>query len=65
MYVNTLDQPPVNDTHIELQPILSQFSDISDQLSPQITQEVLKAIGVDISKLKCYKQCKALCHTSP
>ena len=55
---------PVNDTHIELQPILNPIPDISDQLSPEISQDVLKASGVDISKFKHHKQYKALCQTS-
>ena len=46
---------PANDTYIELQPILNSMPDISDQLSPQIVQEILKANGVDISKFECYK----------
>ena len=56
---------PANDAHIELQPILNPMPDISDQLSPKIIQEVLKASGVDFSKCKHYKQCKTLCQTSP
>ena len=55
----------VNDTHIELQPISNSMPDISDQLSPHIIQKVLNASGVDFSKYKCYKQCKAQCQTSP
>ena len=56
---------PVNDTHIELQLISNPMPDISDQLSPQIIQEVPKANGVDILKLEHYKQCKAHYQTSP
>ena len=53
---------PVNDTHIELQPILNPLPDISEQLSSQIIQEVLKPSGVDFSKFKCYKHHKVQCH---
>ena len=56
---------PVNDTHIEFQPIMNPMPDISDHLSPQIIQEVLKASCLDFSKFRCYKQCKVQCHTSP
>ena len=52
---------PVNDTPIALHPILS--SDISDQQSPQIVQEILNASGVDISKFEHYKWCKELYQT--
>ena len=55
---------PVNNTHIELELILDPLPDISDQLSPQIIQETLKASGVDISKFKHYKQHKVKCHTA-
>ena len=55
---------PVNDTHIELLPILNPLFGISDKLSPQIIQKVLKASGVDFSKLKCFKSHKVQCHTS-
>ena len=55
---------PVNDTHSELQSILSPMPDISNQLSPQIIQEVLKASHVDFLKFKHYKQCKVQCQTS-
>ena len=41
---------PGNNTHIELQPILNPMPDISDQLSQQIIQGILKASGVDLSK---------------
>ena len=51
---------PVNDTHFELQPILNPMSDISDQLSPQIIQAVLKASGVHVLKFEWYKPCKAI-----
>ena len=44
-----------NNTHIELQPITNSIPEISDQLSPQLFQEILKASGVDMSKFKCYK----------
>ena len=46
---------PVNDAHIELQPILNLMPDISDKLLPQIIQEVLNSSDVDILKFKCYK----------
>ena len=60
VYANTrLTTLLVNDTCIELQPILSPMLDIPDQLSPQIIQEVLKASGVDFSKFEHYKQSKA------
>ena len=55
---------PGNDTHTEIQPISNSMPDISDQLSLQIVQEVLKTSGVDISKFKLYKLCKALLQTS-
>ena len=48
---------PVNDTHIELQPILNLLPDISDQLLPQLIQKVLKASDVDFSKYECHKCC--------
>ena len=54
-----------NDTHIELQPILNSMPDISDQLLPQISKEILNASGVDISIFEHYKQCRALHQTSP
>ena len=41
-----------NDTHTELQTILNSMPDISDQLSLQIIQEILKACGIDISKFE-------------
>ena len=44
---------PASDTHIELQPVSNSTPGISDQLSPQIIQEILKASGV-ISGTKCY-----------
>ena len=56
---------PVNDTHIELQPISNPLPDISDQLSPQIIQEVLKASGVDFSRFESYKQFKVQHQTLP
>ena len=40
------------------------MAEISDQLSPQLVQETLKASGVDMSKFECYKKCKALHQTS-
>ena len=46
---------PINNPHTELQPILNLLPDISDQLSSQIIQDVLKAIGVDFLKFGCYK----------
>ena len=47
---------PTDDTHIELQPMSNSMPEISTQLqSPQIVQEILKANGVDISKLEHYK----------
>ena len=54
----------VNNANIELEPILDPLPDISDQLSPQIIQEILKASGLDFSKFKHYKQCKAKHHTA-
>ena len=56
---------PVNDTYIKLQSILNPLPNISDQLSPQIIQEVLKASGVDFSKFEHNKHCKVECNTSP
>ena len=65
VYISMLDQtPPNNDTHIELQPITNPMPEISDQLSPQLVQEILKASGVDMSKFEHYKKCKALHQTS-
>ena len=55
---------PVYNTHIELEPISKLLPDSSDQLSPQIIQEILKASGVDFSKFEHYKHCKAKCHTA-
>ena len=51
---NTLDQSLYQSiiSYIELEPILDQLPDISDQLSPQLIQEMLKASGVDFSKFK-------------
>ena len=66
VYIHTrLTTLPVSDTHVELQQILNPLPDISDQLSPQIIQEVFKASGVDFSQFKYYKCCKAQYHTSP
>ena len=56
---------PVIDAHIELKPILYPLHDISNQLLPQIIQEILKASAVDFSKFECYKCCKAKCLTAP
>ena len=55
----------VNDAQIELQPILNPLPDISDQLSLQIIQEILKASGVDFLKFEHCKCCKVQCHASP
>ena len=41
---------PVDNTHIELEPSSNPLPQSSDQLSPQIIQETLKASGVDFSK---------------
>ena len=46
---------PTNDTHTELQPIMNAMPEISDQLSPQLVQEMPKASDVDISKFEHYK----------
>ena len=54
---------PVNNTHIELEPISNLLPESSDQPPPQIIQEILKA-SVDFSKFKCYKHDKAKCHTA-
>ena len=54
----------VNNTYIELEPILKLLADSSDQLSPQIIQEILKASGVNFSKFICWKCGKAKCHTA-
>ena len=53
-----------NNTHIELEPISALLPDTSDQLSPQIVQEILKDSGVDFSKFEQYRHCKAKCHTA-
>ena len=55
VYVNTQDQfpPSVDNTHIELEPISNLLPDPSDQLSPQVILEILKASGVDFSKFQC------------
>ena len=55
---------PNNDAHIELRPITNPISEISDQLSAQLFQEILKASGVDMSKEQHYKKCRALHQTS-
>ena len=55
---------PNNDPHIELQLITNPSPDISDQLSPQLVQEILKASGADLSKFEHYKRCKVLSQTS-
>ena len=55
---------PNKDEPIELQPITNPMSEISDQLSPKLVQEILKASGVDISTFEYYKKCKALHHIS-
>ena len=53
---------PSTEKHIEMQPIVNSMPDISDQLSPQIVQEILKARGVNnqnsniISDTKQYVQ---------
>ena len=44
-----------NDTHIEVQPITNPIPEISDQLSPQLAPEILKASGINISKFEHYK----------
>ena len=49
---------PNNDKHNELQPIINHMPEISDQLSPQLVQEILKASGVDMSKFEHYKNPK-------
>ena len=54
---------PVNNIQLELEPISASLPDISDQLSPQLFQEILRASGVDFSKFDCYKHDKAKCHT--
>ena len=66
VYVNTLDQPPYHliIPTLNLEPISDPLSDISDQLSPQIIQEILKASGVDLFKFEFYKHCKAKCHAA-
>ena len=37
--------------------------EFSDQLLPQIIQEILKASGIDFLEFKHYKHHKAKCHT--
>ena len=54
----------VNNTHIELESISISLPDISNQLSPQLIWEILRASGVDFSKLECYKCHKAKCHSA-
>ena len=61
-YIRPISQP-VNNTYIELEPISNPLPESSDQLSPQIIQEILKVSGVGFLKLKCYKHCKAKHHT--
>ena len=60
--VNTLDQPPYKPIIPTLNKNLLPLPDTSNQLSPQIIQEIWKAIGVDFSKFECYKHCKVKCH---
>ena len=55
---------PINNTNIELDPISNLLPDPSEQLSPQIIQEILKASGVDVSKFQCYKHHKTKCQTA-
>ena len=55
---------PVDNTHIELDPISHLLPHPSDQLSPQVIQEILKASGVVFSKFQHYKCHKAKCHTA-
>ena len=61
-YTRPISQP-VNNTHIELEPISNPLPDSSDQLSPQIIQEIFKASGVDFLKFESLKCHKAKCHT--
>ena len=63
VYVNTLNQPPyqlIIPTLVE--PISTPCPESSDQLSPQIIQEILKASGVDFLKFEHYKCYKAKHH---
>ena len=55
---------PDNDAHIELELISDPLPDISDWLSPQIIQKIFKASGVNFSKCKHYKHCKAKHHSA-
>ena len=55
---------PINNTHIEFEPISNLLPDPSEQLSPQVIQKILKATCVDVSKFHLYKCCKAKYHTS-
>ena len=55
---------PANNTHIELESISNLLSDPSDQISPQVIQEILKASHVDFSKFQFYKHHQAKCHTA-
>ena len=50
---------PVCNAHIESDPISNLLPEPSEQLSPQIIQEILKPSGVHFSKFQCYKCCKA------
>ena len=43
---------PVNIIHIELEPVSNPLLESSDQLSPQVIQETLKASSVDFPKFK-------------
>ena len=66
-YVNDYTKPislPVNNTHIELEPISNPLPESSDQPSPQIIQEILKASGIEFLKFEHYKHCKAKCRTA-
>ena len=54
---------PVNNTHIELDPISNLLPDSSDTLSSDVIQEILKASGVDFSKFQHYKHHKSKHHT--
>ena len=46
---------PNNNAGIELQPITNPIPECSDKLPPQLVKEILKASGVEMSKLSVTK----------
>ena len=55
---------PPNNTQIELEAISPPLPDTPDHMSLQIIPEILKTSGVDFSKFKHYKCCKAKCQAT-